>query len=127
MMKHTGQTVTLEIAKQGAIYHGLAKLLSQPSPKPQHTLPAQYRSQHARPKSESYASFAQDAPVPPNAHMYDNRPHIAPASVASTLKPSTTQLSRRFFNSFKNNIVFLYSCVTVSSLRLDDARSNSIA
>lgn len=28
----TGPIVTLEIAKQGAIYHGLATLLSQPSP-----------------------------------------------------------------------------------------------
>ncbi|CAG5096702.1 Similar to Afdn: Afadin (Mus musculus) [Cotesia congregata] len=28
----TGPTVTLEVAKQGAIYHGLATLLSQPSP-----------------------------------------------------------------------------------------------
>merc|ERR1719412_3012034 len=29
---HTGQIVELEVAKQGAIYHGLATLLSQPSP-----------------------------------------------------------------------------------------------
>jgi hypothetical protein len=28
----TGPTVTLEVAKQGAIYHGLATLLQQPSP-----------------------------------------------------------------------------------------------
>jgi len=28
----TGPIVTLEVAKQGAIYHGLATLLSQPSP-----------------------------------------------------------------------------------------------
>lgn len=28
----TGQVVTLEVAKQGAIYHGLATLLQQPSP-----------------------------------------------------------------------------------------------
>lgn len=31
-MTRTGQTVSLKVAKQGAIYHGLAKLLSQPSP-----------------------------------------------------------------------------------------------
>ena len=31
-MTKTGQTVTLKVAKQGAIYHGLATLLSQPSP-----------------------------------------------------------------------------------------------
>lgn len=28
----TGTVVTLEVAKQGAIYHGLATLLQQPSP-----------------------------------------------------------------------------------------------
>lgn len=28
----TGVVVTLEVAKQGAIYHGLATLLQQPSP-----------------------------------------------------------------------------------------------
>jgi len=31
-MTRTGHTVTLKVAKQGAIYHGLATLLSQPSP-----------------------------------------------------------------------------------------------
>ncbi|CAG0888922.1 unnamed protein product, partial [Darwinula stevensoni] len=32
IMMKTGQVVTLEVAKQGAIFHGLATLLSQPSP-----------------------------------------------------------------------------------------------
>ncbi|XP_078617984.1 afadin-like isoform X12 [Branchiostoma floridae x Branchiostoma japonicum] len=32
LMTQTGQTVNLKVAKQGAIYHGLATLLSQPSP-----------------------------------------------------------------------------------------------
>ena len=32
IMMRTGNVVTLEVAKQGAIYHGLATLLSQPSP-----------------------------------------------------------------------------------------------
>jgi len=31
-MTKTGHTVNLKVAKQGAIYHGLAQLLSQPSP-----------------------------------------------------------------------------------------------
>lgn len=31
-MTHTGQTVKLKVAKQGAFYHGLATQLSQPSP-----------------------------------------------------------------------------------------------
>jgi hypothetical protein len=32
LMTHTGQTVTLKVAKQGASYHGLGTQLSQPSP-----------------------------------------------------------------------------------------------
>lgn len=32
LMTRTGSVVTLEVAKQGAIFHGLATLLSQPSP-----------------------------------------------------------------------------------------------
>lgn len=32
LMTRTGTVVTLEVAKQGAIYHGLATLLNQPSP-----------------------------------------------------------------------------------------------
>lgn len=32
LMTRTGSVVTLEIARQGAIYHGLATLLNQPSP-----------------------------------------------------------------------------------------------
>ena len=32
MMTQTGQRVTLKVAKQGAIYHGLATVLSQQSP-----------------------------------------------------------------------------------------------
>ena len=32
IMMHTGPVVELEVAKQGAIYHGLAELLAKPSP-----------------------------------------------------------------------------------------------
>lgn len=32
LMKETGQVVNLRVAKQGAIYHGLATLLNQPTP-----------------------------------------------------------------------------------------------
>ncbi|XP_025990191.1 uncharacterized protein LOC105198059 isoform X6 [Solenopsis invicta] len=41
----TGPIVTLEVAKQGAIYHGLATLLSQPSP-------VMARARKTRPRSE---------------------------------------------------------------------------
>ena len=33
-MKRTGPTVVLEVARQGAFYHGLATVLEQPSPRP---------------------------------------------------------------------------------------------
>ena len=39
LMTKTGQSVTLKVAKQGAIYHGLATLLSQPSPVMQRASP----------------------------------------------------------------------------------------
>lgn len=33
-LQRTGSVVTLEVAKAGAVYHGLATLLQQPSPQP---------------------------------------------------------------------------------------------
>lgn len=35
MMKSTGQTVTLKVAKRAALHHGLGTLLDQPSPRVQ--------------------------------------------------------------------------------------------
>ena len=35
MMKMTGEVVTLKVAKEAAVYHGLAQLLMQPSPEMQ--------------------------------------------------------------------------------------------
>ncbi|XP_076674496.1 adherens junction formation factor afadin isoform X4 [Andrena cerasifolii] len=46
----TGPIVTLEVAKQGAIYHGLATLLSQPSP-------IMTRAHKIRPKSEHFEAL----------------------------------------------------------------------
>ena len=51
IMMHTGPVVELEVAKQGAIYHGLAELLAKPSPllsprgRPASTQP-QWNDQH---------------------------------------------------------------------------------
>ena len=57
-MTHTGQTVTLEVAKQGAVHHGLATLLSQTAKMPQ-SQPPQSRTNpdhsQARPRSDGYA------------------------------------------------------------------------
>ncbi|XP_047366031.1 afadin isoform X1 [Vespa velutina] len=64
----TGPTVTLEVAKQGAIYHGLATLLSQPSP-------IMTRAHKARPKSEHIKNPARppEVSVPPStSHSMGN-------------------------------------------------------
>ncbi|XP_053594728.1 afadin isoform X2 [Microplitis demolitor] len=62
----TGPIVTLEVAKQGAIYHGLATLLSQPSP-------VTSRAHKARPKSE-YTEVSQvpDISQPSTSHSMGN-------------------------------------------------------
>lgn len=59
-MTQSGQIVTLEIAKQGAVYHGLAKMLSQPSPKTQRR--ANPQQSQVRPRSEGYALHANQVP-----------------------------------------------------------------
>uniref|UniRef100_A0A8B9K7S2 Afadin, adherens junction formation factor a n=1 Tax=Astyanax mexicanus TaxID=7994 RepID=A0A8B9K7S2_ASTMX len=55
LMTRTGSVVTLEVAKQGAIYHGLATLLNQPSP----MMPHRGRGDKgkARPKSEGFELY----------------------------------------------------------------------
>ena len=103
-MTRTGSTVLLEVAKQGALYHGLAKMLSQPSPKLQHIPPAQRRVNpqhgHPRPRSEGYALYANEATnthSSAHAQLFGNsRAQAAPPkmSTMSTLNQSTPQLSR---------------------------------
>ncbi|XP_043275722.1 uncharacterized protein cno isoform X2 [Venturia canescens] len=64
----TGPIVTLEVAKQGAIYHGLATLLSQPSP-------VMTRAAHkARPKSEQLEPprHMEMPPQPSTSHSMGN-------------------------------------------------------
>ncbi|XP_053317193.1 afadin isoform X16 [Spea bombifrons] len=58
LMTRTGSVVTLEVAKQGAIYHGLATLLNQPSP----LMPRDRRgSGKPRPKSEGFELYNNTA------------------------------------------------------------------
>uniref|UniRef100_A0A8C5G3H9 Afadin, adherens junction formation factor a n=1 Tax=Gouania willdenowi TaxID=441366 RepID=A0A8C5G3H9_GOUWI len=52
LMTRTGSVVTLEVAKQGAIYHGLATLLNQPSP-----LMQRGENGKMRPKSEGFELY----------------------------------------------------------------------
>ncbi|XP_075718755.1 afadin isoform X25 [Rhinoderma darwinii] len=54
-MTRTGSVVTLEVAKQGAIYHGLATLLNQPSPLMQRD---RRGSGKPRPKSEGFELYS---------------------------------------------------------------------
>ncbi|XP_029799132.1 afadin [Suricata suricatta] len=60
LMTRTSSVVTLEVAKQGAIYHGLATLLNQPSPMMQRVSDRR-GSGRARPKSEGFELYNSSA------------------------------------------------------------------
>ncbi|XP_053737059.1 afadin isoform X3 [Synchiropus splendidus] len=58
LMTRTGSVVTLEVAKQGAIYHGLATLLNQPSPMmPRAAERGRDKNGKMRPKSEGFELY----------------------------------------------------------------------
>ncbi|XP_062267658.1 afadin isoform X9 [Platichthys flesus] len=58
LMTRTGSVVTLEVAKQGAIYHGLATLLNQPSPLMQRASDrGREKNGKLRPKSEGFELY----------------------------------------------------------------------
>ncbi|XP_048063481.1 afadin isoform X11 [Megalobrama amblycephala] len=58
LMTRTGSVVTLEVAKQGAIYHGLATLLNQPSPMmPRGSDRGRGDKGKLRPKSEGFELY----------------------------------------------------------------------
>uniref|UniRef100_A0A096M999 Afadin, adherens junction formation factor n=1 Tax=Poecilia formosa TaxID=48698 RepID=A0A096M999_POEFO len=58
ILKRTGSVVTLEVAKQGAIYHGLATLLNQPSPLMQRASDrGRDKNGKMRPKSEGFELY----------------------------------------------------------------------
>ncbi|XP_016353265.1 afadin-like isoform X4 [Sinocyclocheilus anshuiensis] len=58
LMTRTGSVVTLEVAKQGAIYHGLATLLNQPSPMmPRASDRGRGDKGKMRPKSEGFELY----------------------------------------------------------------------
>ncbi|XP_056016214.1 afadin-like isoform X4 [Ostrea edulis] len=62
LMTRTGQTVTLKVVKQGAFYHGLATLLSQPSP----VLPRASPKKPSSPQSSKHRP-SEEGPPPYNA------------------------------------------------------------
>ncbi|XP_034554933.1 afadin isoform X10 [Notolabrus celidotus] len=72
LMTRTGSVVTLEVAKQGAIYHGLATLLNQPSPLMQRASDrGRDKNGKLRPKSEGFelynSSVQNGSPESPQA------------------------------------------------------------
>uniref|UniRef100_A0A4W3HU73 Afadin n=1 Tax=Callorhinchus milii TaxID=7868 RepID=A0A4W3HU73_CALMI len=70
LMTRTGSVVTLEVARQGAIYHGLATLLNQPSPMMQRASDRRGAGK-PRPKSEGFELY-NNAPqngTPENTQM----------------------------------------------------------
>ncbi|KAM9778384.1 afadin isoform 12-T12 [Syngnathus typhle] len=63
LMTRTGSVVTLEVAKQGAIYHGLATLLNQPSPMmPRASDRSREKNGKLRPKSEGFELYNSSVP-----------------------------------------------------------------
>ncbi|KAH3729846.1 hypothetical protein DPMN_055824 [Dreissena polymorpha] len=81
IMKHTGHSVTLKVAKQGAIYHGLAQLLSQPSPVMQRASPQK------TPTTPSKQRPGEEGPPP-----YNGMPE--PDRRAAMQKPDSRSLPR---------------------------------
>ncbi|KAJ8402828.1 hypothetical protein AAFF_G00361420 [Aldrovandia affinis] len=61
LMTRTGSVVTLEVAKRGAIYHGLATLLSQSSPMAQRGSENGRGIGKSRPKSEGFELYSASA------------------------------------------------------------------
>uniref|UniRef100_A0A8D8LU77 Afadin n=1 Tax=Cacopsylla melanoneura TaxID=428564 RepID=A0A8D8LU77_9HEMI len=68
----TGPIVTLEIAKQGAIYHGLATLLSQPSP----VMTRASSHSNLRPQSGLSSSLSSLGPGRQSNHTCHARSHL---------------------------------------------------
>ncbi|XP_040925334.2 LOW QUALITY PROTEIN: afadin-like [Betta splendens] len=80
LMTRTGSVVTLEVAKQGAIYHGLATLLNQPSPMmPRASDRGREKNGKMRPKSEGFELYSNS--------VQNGSPEIPPAGWDSYPEP----------------------------------------
>ncbi|XP_018357090.1 PREDICTED: afadin isoform X2 [Trachymyrmex septentrionalis] len=88
----TGPIVTLEVAKQGAIYHGLATLLSQPSP-------VMSRAYKTRPRSELLESAVETTEMtnqPATSHsMGDLLSFPKQAPCQELVQPGPRRMSER--------------------------------
>ena len=121
-MKCTGHTVTLKVIKQGAIYHGLATLLSQPSPTMSRSSPTGGPPGKPRPVSEDVSRFGgpprhgQEDPVmqkPLNMqHGAQSSPALAPGRgqvsvikiLVISLQIDLAHLSIRLMQFFRNGL-----------------------
>ncbi|XP_040583955.1 afadin [Lepeophtheirus salmonis] len=78
IMMHTGKVVELEVGKQGAIFHGLATLLSQPSPLMSRPTPTDMRM---IPQSKSVPTLAGEL------HTYQNHKPGPPPPSRGMVQP----------------------------------------
>ena len=127
IMMHTGQIVELEVAKQGAIYHGLATLLSQPSPVmsprgitngPPPQVPAHPSGQNRRfsdretpqqhskvTQSKSMTALHSPQHAPQDQHTYQNhRPTFASTDAIRPPMPATQQQSQNLRSTSIQNL-----------------------
>ncbi|XP_066262035.1 afadin isoform X1 [Euwallacea similis] len=113
----TGSVVTLEVAKGGAVYHGLATLLQQPSPTPQRgprrmserDLPSRVDSERTIPSSKSVPalhqihSSSQDPPravgSQPNNFLNDGGNQNGPSGLKSRSTHNLNQQDGGFYQN----------------------------
>ncbi|XP_066147647.1 afadin isoform X3 [Euwallacea fornicatus] len=114
----TGSVVTLEVAKGGAVYHGLATLLQQPSPTPQRVgprrmserdLPSRVDSERTIPSSKSVPalhqihSSSQDPPravgSQPNNFLNDGGNQNGPSGLRSRSTHNLNQQDGGFYQN----------------------------
>ncbi|KAJ6640050.1 Afadin, partial [Pseudolycoriella hygida] len=125
----TGQVVTLEVAKQGAIYHGLATLLQQPSPVIQRDEDNSKRSKPCNPRTYITCDSDSDEsnrrvserdmsrigadmkpPLPMHAHQLPNSKstpalhHVGNQNMVSNKSRSIHNLTGNVDHSFYQNL-----------------------
>ena len=111
-MTKTCQTVTLRVAKQGAVYHGLADLLSQPSPIMQRSAavaPSPTRrsagpgpNKMMRPKSEDVSRFNESPGPSASAGLRMNNSRDFPGQQGMYGAGSTPALTGIHYHSLRH-------------------------
>ncbi|KAJ8314800.1 hypothetical protein KUTeg_006950 [Tegillarca granosa] len=128
LMTRTGQTVTLKVAKQGAFYHGLATLLSQPSPIMQRASPKKPASpmiNKQRPQEEG--------PPPYNGNMEMDRRHLpGPHTARQAAMQSPHSRSSPSLNKYRKGVTHkdmenIYSRNALWRLVLQAEKNNLVA